>query len=332
MVALVACSGKASEQATVDNANIDTSLKTVDEEKESSTENATQSVSEDQGLLYESFLRNDAKVHVNSEYDFGDYSFEEVNDQDLTIGEIVNFLMGDATEDDTAWLTYTNYSYIDCGNDGVPELAIVVNPPSDLGGWSKYIIIKDIDGKLQTVYSELAWERGTVNINEYGYISENSTSGAAYHGFKKSFVGSVGKWHYIFSDETTDCIVPGGDLWFKGDSHICPNDIVGEYAFLEFDFNNSIEDFADNVYTYAKWDGDASESWIEGEQIYFYRKLIKDSTQYDDSHPLKTFFDENALHIYTLDEIEQMIVEKEKEEGLTDFIKQGKNVEWLELK
>jgi hypothetical protein len=100
-------------------------------------------------------------------------------------------------------------------------------------------------------------------------------------------------------------------------------------------------DICDMVFTFdelvggmnlEKWDGDASESWIEGEQIYFYRKLIKDSTQYDDSHPLKTFFDENALHIYTLDEIEQMIVEKEKEEGLTDFIKQGKNVEWLELK
>ncbi|MBP3199553.1 MAG: hypothetical protein J6N21_21505 [Butyrivibrio sp.] len=290
--------------------------------------------------LYESFLRNEAKVHINIESDFGYYySFENYKDQDMSLEEIVNAIIASYIADNPEakiWLENISYSYIDCGNDSIPELAIMIYTPMSMESWEQYIIIKEIDGTLQTVYSDVAWSRSSIYMNEYGYIFGDGSGGAAYHSYDKSFIDADGKWHFIYSDSSTAGIVPGGyggDLWFNGDSHMVPEDtqLDGEYAFLSFDFNNTIDDDSDDIYTYAKLAESTSDDWGNGFRGYFYTDLVNDDTLYEDSHPLKQFFNNEGLHIYTLNEINQMIADKEAAEGLTEDIKNGKNVEWQNL-
>ncbi|WP_026658918.1 hypothetical protein [Butyrivibrio sp. AC2005] len=44
--------------------------------------------------LYESFLRNEATVHIKTESDFGYYfNFKSVKDQDLTLEELINTII-----------------------------------------------------------------------------------------------------------------------------------------------------------------------------------------------------------------------------------------------
>ena len=126
----------------------------------------------------------------------------------------------------------------------------------------------------------------------------------------------------------------GGDLWFNGESHMVPEGTLldGEYCFLQFDFNNDPDDDSEYYYTYAKLaDEDSEDEWGNGFRGYFYAKLIDDDSIYADTHPLKQFFDQEGLQINTLKEIDQMIADKEAAEGLTEDIKNGKNIEWRTL-
>ncbi len=291
--------------------------------------------------LYESFLRNEATVRIKTESDFGYYfNFESVKDQDLTLEELVNTIIAAYIADNPdskIWLDRIEYSYIDCGNDGNKELALIIYTPMSMEGWEQHLVIKDIDGTLQTIYSDVAWSRSSIFMNEYGYIFGDGSGGAAYHSYDKSFIDADGKWHFIYSDSSTAGIVPGGyggDLWFNGESHMVPEGtpLDGEYCFLQFDFNNDPDDDSEYYYTYAKLaDDDTEDEWGNGFRGYFYAKLVDDDSIYADMHPLKQFFDQEGLQIKTLKEIDQMIADKEVAEGLTEDIKNGKNIEWQTL-
>ncbi len=323
-----------SETTSSDESSKDTSELIKDE---ADTYSEKPSESESNTSLYESFLHNRAKVHINPKLEQGSYfGFEVDTEQDYTLEEMVNAIIDSyikSGEDVKIWLDTINYAYIDCGNDGDKELALMIYTPMYSEGWEQYLIIKEIDGSLQTVYSDVAWSRNAIYLNEYGYIFGDGSEGAAYHGYDKSYIDADGNLHFIYSDTSTSGISlenDGGVLWFNGTSHIVPGDteLDGDYAFLDFDFNNTIDDDSDNIYTYAKLAEGSGFDWASGIRGYFYSDLVNDDALYEDSHPLKQFFNNEGLHIYTLNEIDQMIADKEEQEGLTEDIKNGENVVW----
>ncbi|MCR4743955.1 MAG: hypothetical protein K5894_01850 [Lachnospiraceae bacterium] len=319
------------KEETVESAAVYEESGNPQEEKQTEEDSASE-------YLYEDFLNNKTTVHIKTEEGFGNFSsLSEVEDQNLTLDELVNTIIEEhkyGGDDTDVKLDRIEYAYMDCGNDGNRELALTVYMLMYMEPPEQHLIIKDMDGTLQIIYSDEAWSRYSIHMNEYGYIFGDGTTGAAYNHFDKSYIDADGKWHFLYSDYSTVDISPEGyvrDLEFNGGDHELPEDMQldGEYCFLDFDFNNDPFDDSKHCYTYAKIpDIDSEADWQNGNRSYFYTDLVYDDSIYQDTHPLKQFFENEGLHIYTLKEIEEMIAEKEAAEGMTEVIKNGKNIEW----
>ena len=89
------------------------------------------------------------------------------------------------------------YAYLDCGNDGIDELAVRITVP--IGDQTEYFIIKEIGGQLETIYSVDAWPRRKVMLGQYGFIALEASGGAAGTFFSKCYVDETGKLHYLFT-------------------------------------------------------------------------------------------------------------------------------------
>ena len=292
--------------------------------------------------LYEEFLNNNAKVHIDVDadqdsiyFDFGDDKEQYYNLEEL-INTIIERHFSEKYEGE-AWLSGVSYAYIDCGNDGSPELALKISTPMGKDGyvaegWMEYLVIKDIDGQLRSIYSDIAWSRSRINLNEYGYLCSDGSGGAVNQVFEKAFLDSAGKLHYIYRDLTTSAVGWGAELWV-GRSISIPSGVVDEknYVILQFDFNNTSDDYSDDVFTYVKYVEDSGHDVNEGVRGYFWWDLIDDESIYDLSNPLRLLLENEGLTVVSRTEIDKMIADKEKSEGLTDEIKNGKQAEWTDL-
>lgn len=293
--------------------------------------------------LYERFLNNEVPVTIGKHVQQGEYyTFENYEGEEYTLEELVNCIIADYIGDDDSveiWLDKIEYAYIDCGADGEPELALHIDTPMSTEGWIEYIIIKEFDGKLKTVYSDVAWSRSYIHINEYGYIYGDGSGGAASHSFDKSFVDGDGKWHFIYSDSTELAWISEEDrvLYGNGGAYELSEDEVakysGEYILIDFHFNtpNSGEYYEDDtVRSYGKFaKEDEFLDWEHGYRGYCYCELEDDESIYDEDSPLRKYY--GGEDFYTLSEVEKMIADREAEVGLTETIKNGAEAEWKEL-
>lgn len=289
--------------------------------------------------LYEKFLANEATVHINYDEDYGAvYTHERMKTvipEDNTLEELVNALIEDylfESPETKISVEGIEYAYIDCGNDDTDELAIKISITTSTEYWTDFFVIKEIAGQLEAVYQGISWSRTNLAINEYGYIYEDISDGAAYHIFKKSFVDTKGKWHFLYSDYSTSMMSSEAysDIWLNGGIHRFEGELDGDYAFLSFDFDNNSEEESDCKYTYAKC-GEAADIGYYGYKGYFYTELIRDDSVYNDENLLKKYLDNEGIQYYTIFEIDEMVAEKEQQEGLTQEIKNGEAAKWQEL-
>jgi len=331
LVLITACSNsiEKTQESTGEVASAENSVLPV--ESGSEEEGATQ---EDKGdRLFQSFLNNEAKVTIGDS-NIG-CNFTEYKDKQYTLEELVNIIIaGYVGEPDSGVrirIESIEYAYIDCGDDGKKELALKIYTP--IFG-TEYIIVRENDGNLEMIYSDTSTDRSHIHLNEYGYFYNDNSGGAANQGLYKSFLDADGKNHYLYYVESNGLSCKdkeyGTELWIGSSFQLISTDIEldGSYALFRFDFNNTLEDDSDDIYSYAEYDGDDVETEPDnGYRGYFYAKLSYDETIYSDNHPLKQIFNK----AYTLKEIDQMIAEKETSEGLSEKVKNGKAVEWIPL-
>ena len=272
--------------------------------------------------LYERFLRNEVKVKIGTEKNLGDkedFNFRASQGQEFTLEELVNTIIKWYTDD--PWvvqitLEKIEYSFLDCGNDGSRELAIRISTPC-WDDWNESIIIKEKDGQLETIYSDVGWSRSRICINEYGYIYGDGSGGAASHGFDKAFLDADGKYHSIYCNDTEFWDSPYGWLDFGfGDDTPC----VTVWALIDE--------------THEHDDNDEDE-FANGYKGYFYTQLLHDDSLYEESGEIYECLKQNDRlpegKLVTINEVEQMIAKKEEKEGLTEEIKSGKTLTWEEL-
>lgn len=295
---------------------------------------------EEQETLYELFLKNDATVHIDNSSNVGYYfSFTDSDGRDVTLEELVQVIIDYYNEDNEyveTKLEKIEYAYLDCGKDGNEELALRIFTPG-IDYWTLYIIIKEIDGQLiRTVYSNVEWSRGQTFITEYGYVYSDGSGGASHHVFTKEYIDAGGKYNFIYTNNSSDFSIGGdyaGDIFFNGESHNLLEETktiyLGNFTFFELDLNNTPEDDSDDIYSYAKT-GDYDDSG-EGVRGYYYCQIEDEPGLFDDRYALKKYCNEHGLKIYSKDEFEGLIADKEKAVGLTDEIKNGKTVTWQEL-
>ncbi len=156
---------------------------------------------------YEKFL-NDEEVLFFHKYNQNDFMNDEKyfdEDKGYTLSEIKEILKGYYYEySDTTEMDSVSYAYIDCGMDGVEELAICFSGMDiycqDDDSTLVYII-KDINEQLELCYFYETWARSSASINEYGYFVSSGSGGATRHGANYGLIDKNGDWKSIASEE-----------------------------------------------------------------------------------------------------------------------------------
>lgn len=296
--------------------------------------------------LYKDFLGNNISVHMNIECDQETPYFKFDESKDYTLKELVEAILDGHIVHDSDWnveitLDTIEYAFIDCGNDGIPELALCIKTPQGAECWNEYIIIKDIDGKLESVYSDVGWSRSYKHINEYGYIYNDGSGGAAYHSFEKYYIDASGNLNFLYEDwtegfyiseDTTNLYLVGLDRIELTAADI--HNYSGEY--IAVGVNMSDERDSENYrirdyIVFAKPGANDIDSIKEGFKDISYIELITDDSLYSDSSPLKRMASNANVPIISLSELYSLISNREIEVGLSDEIKDGIEVRWQEL-
>lgn len=309
-----------------DEVSTESTLETTEDNEEDSAASASTEIlytGQELDPIYASFLRGETKVHIDTENDF----IDPLNDEfkiigkktDFAIDELVNTIIDKRLE-----LRYTDskfdsiqYASIDCGNDGEKELVLKIRITDPVSDNEEVLIIKNFNGSLKAIYSDVAWCRRLFFINEFGYICFSSGSGT-YEIYEKSFVGGDSKWHFLYAIEYSDYA-----HYFESD----------ESRTVSIYFNKDWDTKSENaIFSLAKDNHDTSDIDFEnGYPDYEYDSFPRDESDVVfEKHrdELKQKYSTSAL---PLSEVDKMVSEKEKSEGLTAEIKNGKIADWKKL-
>lgn len=279
--------------------------------------------------LYEKFLKNETTVKINGSGDkSGMGLLADIDGQEMTLEALTNLAIASFSNEYTSSdLGGISYSYIDCGMDGQQELVISICVSSaDL--FDEIFVIKDFGGELRTVYTDAAWSRSHFFINEYGYMDNDGSGGAAYHVYDKSYIDAEGNYHFIYGDESTTSLEMG--LFYDGNNISLPIDEGSNYAFLSFWFEEGGEAAPDS-YSFISYSDGSFIDTEGGYGNYFYCVRDDDDSLYDESNGIYSALVDNGIEITPIGTIEQRIADKETAEGLTPEIKAGAPAQWNPL-
>ncbi len=279
---------------------------------------------------YEKFMKNETKVSFDH-FMLKDYTEEALykKGSEYTLSEVLDIVTAHYFENSTnKKIKYIEYSYIDCGKDGVNELVLRFNGMDiyDKDDDSTLVyIIKYIDGKLSLRYFYETWDRSDSTMNEYGYYRSDGSNGASNHMIEYSLIDKDGNWQFIASIESELNI---NQLAWSGELEQIPElaekkGISGEMELDTICFdNNDNEANSDEAgnkecfYTFYVYD----DNWEPIEDAFLYTNSI-----------YKEIFDEARVPFITPDEVASMISEKEEKVGATAEIKDGAEITWKTL-
>ncbi|WP_049945385.1 lysozyme inhibitor LprI family protein [Butyrivibrio sp. AC2005] len=209
------------------------------------------------------------------------------------------------------------YSYLDCGNDGIPEMSIqmtgpFIEPESDLT-----LIVKEIEGQLQVVYAYVTWSRSWTEINEYGFISGDGSNGASNHCWDTACVNADGQYLFGYYEEQEYDF----DMFahFKDHDDYDLSKLDGSIMTYSLRLNEYSEDSpAFQYYTYEVYDSESYEP-----------KEVTDL--YTDSAYKKVMDCFKEYNIVSMDEYEKIKSDKLTSIGATKEIMSGKNLTYKEI-
>lgn len=215
------------------------------------------------------------------------------------------------------------YAELDCGNDGVKEFAVMfenmnIYAPDDDS--TLVYIIKNIDGRLQLCYYYQNWARSGSSINYYGYYTSSGSNGATNHGADAGYIDSNGKWNFIYHVETEMEIsqLMINDALKKIPTVAEKKEYDGYIVMLTYNFDEILtsEDY-ETVERYYSFDVEDAEESV-------YDNLYTESIY-------KEIMDEAGVLIYSSDEIDDMIRNKEEALGIDSQIKDAPELDFTEL-
>jgi hypothetical protein len=279
---------------------------------------------------YEKFMKNETQLSFDRfmpKDDMGENFYKKGSV--YTLSEVLEIIITYYYEYPTNMnIQFIDYSYIDCGKDGVNELVLRFNGmdiyAEDDDSTLAYII-KYIDGKLSLCYYYETWARSESTLNEYGFYQSYGSIGFNHHSSGCSLIDKDGCWQpIVFIDYVTDI----NQLAWSDELGQIPNvaEAKGVTGGIEVDticFDNN-ENMADSnevgdkecFYTFYVYD----DKW----------ELIEDANLYTNSL-YKEIFDEAKVPFITPDEVSVMIKEKEEKLGATAEIKKGAEITWKVL-
>ena len=212
-----------------------------------------------------------------------------------------------------------SYAYIDCGNDGVKELALeMVGPFADPTESTMTFIIKELDGKPELVYAFSQWSRSETSINKYGFISGGGSNSASNHGYDEAYINADGKYMYGFYEEEEYDINAFGMLRDHDDFDAEGLDNMLAVYTLRLDQYDAANP-QNEYYSYNVYDSNTYEE-VDVPNLYT-------DSKYKDI--MDSFKD---ISFISMDEMKKMEKEKMESIGVTDEIRNAEVPEYTEVK
>jgi len=324
-LALIAGCGRKDDGQTDVTVQQSNSGVTDSEQKQDNSEasvEGTSTVSADQiKEIYLDFIRGNNKMTVkNSSIGW----FEE--GKEYSYDEMCSAFAGDFT-DMFADVVLNNacYAFIDCGADGVPELIISQEYTFEYDTANLYSIFKYIDGKVCCVSSQYGYYRSFVSVNEYGYICNGGSGGAALYYQDNSFINKDGEEVFLYSES---------DEMAMSDAYIPIYSFPGHEA--PEGYPEDLYQYSDegNYYTCVTYNFTQYQYVEDGEDEEYYKNNFY--TFYDEDGiyaapdaELEKIYKDNGIKFYTTTEADQMVKEHEASLGVTDQIRDGNDIEWI---
>ncbi len=251
--------------------------------------------------LYEAFQKGEARVKYRGTGDIASYletsKALEVG-KSYTIEELAKAIEEADEYNDLKFSSEVEYSYIDCGRDGVPELLAKAWFGDE---FSLAMIIKEIDGELVMCYDQDSWSRSYVEIREDGIIEGGGSGGAAIHIEDYAYVDANGDYKFYYGVEETLTLYGDFYAYRTGEDYVVipteglDRDHIGV---RDYYFEPRYEDRT-HYYEYFTIDDNYAEVTAEAD--------------YDDSNELKQRFAEAGIKTYTKSEMEQKLKDRASE-------------------
>lgn len=276
---------------------------------------------------YEKFMKSEAKISFDRfmPEDYFEGALYKTGSE-YTLSEVLEIITEHYFNFTNTKIACIDYSYIDCGKDGVNELVLCFGgmdlyAPDD--GSTLVYIIKYIDGKLYLCFYYETWARCDASINEYGYYQSGGSGGANKYSSEYGLIDKDGNWQPIVSIESEQDInqLTLSDELGKIHEVAEKKGIAGQIELDTIRYNENVDN-SDEVgneeyfYTFYVYD----DSW----------DLIEDVNLYTNSI-YKDIFDEAKVPFITPDEVSTIISKKEEKVGATTEIKEGAEITWKTL-
>ncbi len=251
--------------------------------------------------LYEAFKKGEAKVKYRGTGDRTAYlettAALEVG-KSYTMDELAKALEEADEYNDLKLSSEVEYSYIDCGKDGVPELLAVAQFGEE---FDLIMIIKEINGELVMCYDQDSWSRSYVEVNDDGTIEGSGSGGAAVHIVDYAYVDANGDYKFYYGVEETLTMYGDFYAYKTGEDYvIIPSEglDMDHIGIRDYYFEPDYEDRT-HYYEYFTIDDNYAEVTAEAD--------------YDDSNELKQRFAEAGIKTYTKSEMEQKLKDRASE-------------------
>ena len=245
----------------------------------------------------------------------GAYTMKEIAEC-LSKGTAESYMLEDVTLEPTI-----AYDYIDCGDDGIPELAVLYGnlEPDD----NYILVVKLIDDKLECIFQQRYGYRSYATINEYGYCNYGGSNGATSHSDTYYSIDASGQTHFLYGidDEysTFSFYIPDNEEYqtVADEEGITDKIEVLEYFFRQYDesedYGEYLKDAAYIFYPLAD-----SGDRLSGDEL----------TEARNSDPYVRFWESTGLKSYDEDGIDELVNAVLDKYGVTEKIVCGKTVEF----
>jgi hypothetical protein len=271
---------------------------------------------------YRKFLKNEMKVsfvRFTSKDDAGNAFYKKGSE--YTLSEALSLVAADYfSHTANKKIRFIDYSYIDCGKDGVNELVLRLNGMdiySEDDDSTLVYVIKYTEGKLVPCYYYETWARSNSELNQYGYLKSEGSGGASSHGYNYGLIDKAGNWQFIVSIQSELDI-----------NQLTWSDLLGQIPIIA-----ETKGITDHIeLDTIRFDNDSDDAGNE-ECIYTFYVYDDNMTPINDANLYtnsiyKAVFDEAKVPFITPEDLSAMILVKEKSVGAAADIKNGAEITW----
>ncbi len=245
--------------------------------------------------FYRRFLAGEETVQIRE-----DAWYTDRQQSEWSLNDILNELTNTYLEG-TDRRPYVEHAYLDCGGDGVEELAIRftgldIYSPEDMS--NLIMIITCSNGTPEVVYSCESWARSYTEPHYHGCIPSSGSAGAGDHIFGLEYLDGSSNLHPVYYAQQL------GGLWIR--------DLEGEIY--------------DTVFSSVDPDADVTHYQINGADYYVMHSY---DTSIDSlCQEYISLCEQKGMRFVSEEEIDELITQYAKELGIEDAWLDEEELSW----